>query len=139
MHASMEKVSAITLKVRDMQASLRFYRDVVGLELLYGGGIQDFPPCAFRTPSSQSLTCNTAIRRPAGGESFFTSQTWMHSGGALRKEGSVRTSPRMLPGENVTYSFTIPTVTRFPSHGHSRYVTGRRCDLVVCQSIGPHQ
>src|SRR5437667_10773747 len=37
MKAKIEKISAITLKVTDMEASVRFYRDVLGLELLYGG------------------------------------------------------------------------------------------------------
>jgi catechol 2,3-dioxygenase-like lactoylglutathione lyase family enzyme len=32
-----ERISAVTLKVRDMGSSVRFYRDVLGLRLLYGG------------------------------------------------------------------------------------------------------
>jgi catechol 2,3-dioxygenase-like lactoylglutathione lyase family enzyme len=31
-----EKISAITLRVANMEASIRFYRDVLGMELLYG-------------------------------------------------------------------------------------------------------
>jgi catechol 2,3-dioxygenase-like lactoylglutathione lyase family enzyme len=37
MMVSVEKISAVTFRVRDMRASVRFYRDVLGLELLYGG------------------------------------------------------------------------------------------------------
>src|SRR5438094_10528094 len=37
MKATIEKLSAITLQVADMGRSLRFYRDGLGLELLYGG------------------------------------------------------------------------------------------------------
>jgi len=37
-----EKISAITLKVANMEASIRFYRDVLGMELLYGA-----PSAAF--------------------------------------------------------------------------------------------
>src|SRR5437016_3988223 len=33
MKAKIEKISAITLKVTDMEASVRFYRDVLGLEI----------------------------------------------------------------------------------------------------------
>ena len=33
-----EKISAITLRVENMRASVRFYRDVLGLEITYGGG-----------------------------------------------------------------------------------------------------
>ncbi len=32
-----EKISAITLQVEDMCTSVRFYRDVLGLEIIYGG------------------------------------------------------------------------------------------------------
>ena len=33
---NVEKISAITLTVRDMGASVRFYKDVLGLKMLYG-------------------------------------------------------------------------------------------------------
>ena len=32
-----EKISAVTLRVLNMKASVQFYRDVLGMELLYGG------------------------------------------------------------------------------------------------------
>ena len=32
-----EKISAVTLRVANMQSSVRFYRDVLGLEIIYGG------------------------------------------------------------------------------------------------------
>jgi catechol 2,3-dioxygenase-like lactoylglutathione lyase family enzyme len=32
-----EKISAITLRVANMQSSVRFYSDVLGLEIIYGG------------------------------------------------------------------------------------------------------
>ena len=34
---NVEKISAITLKVSDMQASVRFYENILGLKTLYGG------------------------------------------------------------------------------------------------------
>ncbi|MBV8099476.1 MAG: VOC family protein [Verrucomicrobia bacterium] len=37
-----EKISAVTLRVANMQASVRFYRDVLGLEIFYGGEGSDF-------------------------------------------------------------------------------------------------
>jgi len=36
MVATIEKISAVTLRVAGMRASVRFYRDVLGMELLYG-------------------------------------------------------------------------------------------------------
>ena len=32
-----EKISAVTLRVTDMQSSVRFYKDVLGFEIIYGG------------------------------------------------------------------------------------------------------
>ena len=31
-----EKISAVTLRVANMEASVRFYKDVLGLEIIYG-------------------------------------------------------------------------------------------------------
>ena len=39
---TVQKISAVTLAVRDMSRSVDFYRDKVGLELLYGGGSESF-------------------------------------------------------------------------------------------------
>ena len=32
-----EKISAVTLRVTNMQSSVRFYKNVLGLEIIYGG------------------------------------------------------------------------------------------------------
>ena len=37
MTPTIEKISAVTLRVANMTESVRFYRDVLGMELLYGG------------------------------------------------------------------------------------------------------
>ena len=34
-----EKISAVTLRVANMRASVRFYKDVLGLEIIYGNGV----------------------------------------------------------------------------------------------------
>ena len=34
---TVEKISAFTLRVASMQASVRFYRDLLGMKLVYGG------------------------------------------------------------------------------------------------------
>jgi catechol 2,3-dioxygenase-like lactoylglutathione lyase family enzyme len=58
MKAKTEKISAITLKVSDMEASLRFYRDVLGMELLYGGPTLGFfsMHCEYRVSDYQLAT-----------------------------------------------------------------------------------
>jgi catechol 2,3-dioxygenase-like lactoylglutathione lyase family enzyme len=35
-----EKISAVTFRVVDMGRSVRFYRDVLGMEMLYGGELR---------------------------------------------------------------------------------------------------
>jgi len=37
MEPMIEKISAVTLRVANMMKSVRFYKDVLGMELLYGG------------------------------------------------------------------------------------------------------
>ena len=37
MAPTIEKISAVTFRVVNMTESVRFYRDVLGMELLYGG------------------------------------------------------------------------------------------------------
>ena len=36
------KISAVTLRVRSMKASVQFYRDALGMDLLYGGEASPF-------------------------------------------------------------------------------------------------
>jgi catechol 2,3-dioxygenase-like lactoylglutathione lyase family enzyme len=51
-----EKISAITFRVLNMQASVRFYRDVLGMELLYGGERAGFS--SLRANNSESAILN---------------------------------------------------------------------------------
>jgi len=53
---NVEKISAITLTVRDMGASVRFYKDVLGLKMLYGGGQAYFS--SFCTKDEQHTILN---------------------------------------------------------------------------------
>jgi catechol 2,3-dioxygenase-like lactoylglutathione lyase family enzyme len=51
MKAEIEKTSAITLNVADMEASVRFYRDALGMDLLDGGPNAGFT--SLRIPGSE--------------------------------------------------------------------------------------
>ncbi len=42
MAARIQKISAVTFRVRNMKASVQFYRDVLGMDLLYGGDASGF-------------------------------------------------------------------------------------------------
>jgi len=54
-----EKISAITLKVSDMRTSVRFYHEVLGLEMLYGGEEASFS--SFRSSGAGSAILNLEL------------------------------------------------------------------------------
>jgi len=56
MKARIEKLSAITLNVTDMERSLLFYRDALGFALLYGSPNAGFS--SLRIPGSESPIIN---------------------------------------------------------------------------------
>ena len=62
MKARIETVSAITLKVAQMEKSVRFYQGVLGLEIVYGG-----PNATFTSLRSRDAECpliNLQLGRP---------------------------------------------------------------------------
>jgi catechol 2,3-dioxygenase-like lactoylglutathione lyase family enzyme len=48
-----EKISAVTLRVTNMEASVRFYKDVLGLEIIYGGESSSFT--SLRTKDGETI------------------------------------------------------------------------------------
>jgi catechol 2,3-dioxygenase-like lactoylglutathione lyase family enzyme len=56
MEPPIEKISAVTLRVADMTESVRFYRDVLGMELLFGGENASFS--SLRAKDKQSAILN---------------------------------------------------------------------------------
>jgi catechol 2,3-dioxygenase-like lactoylglutathione lyase family enzyme len=48
MAPTIEKISAITFRVLNMKASVQFYRNVLGMELLYGGERARFSSLPWR-------------------------------------------------------------------------------------------
>lgn len=65
MIAMIEKVSAVTFRVAKMNDSVRFYRDVLGLELLYGG--ESAPFSSLRADDAQSAILNLELGDRATG------------------------------------------------------------------------
>ena len=53
---NVEKISAITLKVKDMARSVRFYKEILGMEIIYGG--QDASFTSLRTQGAQDAILN---------------------------------------------------------------------------------
>jgi catechol 2,3-dioxygenase-like lactoylglutathione lyase family enzyme len=51
-----KKISAVTFRVADMKRSVQFYRDILGMELLYGGEGAGFS--SLRAQESESAILN---------------------------------------------------------------------------------
>jgi catechol 2,3-dioxygenase-like lactoylglutathione lyase family enzyme len=49
-----EKISAVTSRVRNMKASVHFYRYAMGMEMLYGGEVSDFSSLRAKDADSAS-------------------------------------------------------------------------------------
>ena len=58
-----ERISAVTLRVANMGASVRFYRDALGLEIIYGGEEAYFS--SFRTKDGKNPILNLEQGKPA--------------------------------------------------------------------------
>ena len=56
MAPAIKRVSAITLRVSNMQVSVQFYRNLLGMELLYGGERSGFS--SLRANDSESVILN---------------------------------------------------------------------------------
>ena len=56
MTSPIEKISAVTFRVVNMTESVRFYKDVLGMELLYGGESTGFS--SLRARDTQSAILN---------------------------------------------------------------------------------
>jgi catechol 2,3-dioxygenase-like lactoylglutathione lyase family enzyme len=88
-----EKISAVTLRVTDMQSSVRFYRDVLGLEIIYGGECSAFTSLQTKegTPILNLEQGDAGIR---WGRLIFhvsdVDSVWAH----LRKKGFHPDSPQ---------------------------------------------
>jgi catechol 2,3-dioxygenase-like lactoylglutathione lyase family enzyme len=65
MEPTIESISAVTIRVAKMNESVRFYRDVLGMELLYGGEGACFS--SLRGKDAQSAILNLELGDPATG------------------------------------------------------------------------
>ena len=52
---TVERISAVTFRVSNMKVSVRFYRDVLGMEVLYGGERSGFSSLRARETDSAIL------------------------------------------------------------------------------------
>jgi catechol 2,3-dioxygenase-like lactoylglutathione lyase family enzyme len=94
MTMTVEKISAVTFRVLNMKASVRFYRGVLGMEVLYGG--EDAPFSSLRAKDAECPILNLEQGRsvPGWGRMIFyvadVDAFWEH----LRGKGLQPESPR---------------------------------------------
>ncbi len=93
-----EKISAVTFRVSNMKASVQFYRDVLGMEVLYGGEGAFFS--SLRAGEAESAILNLEQGKPVDGwvGSSSMSRMWTRSGDASTNWDSSLKSRGMLPG-----------------------------------------
>jgi catechol 2,3-dioxygenase-like lactoylglutathione lyase family enzyme len=77
---TIEKISAGTLRVANMTESVRFYRDVLGMELLYGGDGTGFSSLRVRDAQSAILNLEQGDSVTRWGGLSSTSRMWTSSG-----------------------------------------------------------
>jgi catechol 2,3-dioxygenase-like lactoylglutathione lyase family enzyme len=91
---NIEMISAVTLKVSDMTVAVRFYRDVLGMDIIYGGEEDCFS--SLRTKQGKGPILNLEQGPPAvswGRMVFYVADVdaiWAY----LREKGFHPESPR---------------------------------------------
>jgi catechol 2,3-dioxygenase-like lactoylglutathione lyase family enzyme len=55
------RISAVTLKVASMRNAVRFYRDVLGMEIIHGGEDDCFSSLPLKTKKGPSLIWNKVV------------------------------------------------------------------------------
>jgi catechol 2,3-dioxygenase-like lactoylglutathione lyase family enzyme len=71
MEPTIEKISAVTFRVANMKESVRFYRDVLGMELLYGGEGAGFSSLRAKDAQSAVINLETGRRGDSLGAADF--------------------------------------------------------------------
>jgi catechol 2,3-dioxygenase-like lactoylglutathione lyase family enzyme len=71
MTIKIEKISAVTFRVRNMKASVQFYRDALGMELLYGAEGSGFSSLRAKDADSTILNLEQGDALPEWGRLIF--------------------------------------------------------------------
>ena len=89
-----EKISAVTFRVLNMKASVRFYKDVLGMEIIYGGEDGSFSSLRAKDAECPILNLEQGHSVPGWGRMIFyvadVDAFWEH----LRGKGLQPESPR---------------------------------------------
>jgi catechol 2,3-dioxygenase-like lactoylglutathione lyase family enzyme len=94
MTMTVEKISAVTFRVSNMKVSAQFYRDVLGMEVLYGGVDAPFSSLCAKDANTPILNLEQGRSVPGWGRMIFyladVDAFWEH----LREKGLQPESPR---------------------------------------------
>jgi catechol 2,3-dioxygenase-like lactoylglutathione lyase family enzyme len=118
-HVTVEKISAVTLKVASMPASVRFYRDLLGLEIIYGG--EDAYFSSLRTKNGKDPILNLESGNSVaqwGRLIFYVSDVdrfWAYR----RNKDCVRRGRKTLHGANAISIYQIRMATSCRLHVRS--------------------
>src|SRR6266581_2188964 len=119
MASSIEKISAVTFRVMNMTQSVRFYRDVLGMELLYGGEDAGFSSLLAKEPQSAILNLEQGEPVSSWGRLIFhvtdVDALWNH----LKDRGFDPEIPRDASWENAISTCPIRTATSCRLRGRS--------------------
>lgn len=94
MEPTIETISAVTLRVANMTESIRFYRDVLGMELFFGGEGAGFSSLRAKNAQSAILNLEQGETETQWGRLIFhvtdVESFWTH----LKEEGLNPEIPR---------------------------------------------
>jgi len=136
MASTIARISAVTFRVVNMTQSVRFYRDVLGMELLYGGEGVGFS--SLRAKDSQSAILNLEQGKPVprwGRLIFYVTDVdalWNH----LKHRGFDPEIPRDASWENAISTCPIRTVKSCRLPGRSYDVERNAQMRNGCLKIG---
>jgi catechol 2,3-dioxygenase-like lactoylglutathione lyase family enzyme len=89
-----EKISAVTLKVASMRDSVRFYKDVLGMEIIYGGEGASFSSLRAKDAEYPILNMEQGSAVPGWGRMIFYVADVDAFWEFLREKGLQPESPR---------------------------------------------
>jgi hypothetical protein len=71
MTMTVEKISAVTFRVLNMKAPVRFYKDVLGMEIIYGGEDGSFSSLRAKDANTPILNLEQGRSVPGWGRMIF--------------------------------------------------------------------
>jgi catechol 2,3-dioxygenase-like lactoylglutathione lyase family enzyme len=126
MAPTIEKISAITFRVSNMKAAVQLYRNVLGMELLYGGEQASFSSLRANDSDSAILNLEQGDTVSRWGRLIFhvtdVDPFWTH----LKQQGFHPESRGTRPGVNSISTCSIRMATNCPLLGRCNELPTRR-------------